>query len=83
MTGEPGITCREFVELVTAYLDRGLDASARQRFEEHLASCPGCETYLEQIKEVTREVGRLREEHLSAPVRAHLLDAFRDWKAEP
>ena len=43
------LTCIELVELVTEYLEGGLGAGERERFEEHLGSCEGCATYLDQM----------------------------------
>jgi hypothetical protein len=51
----------------------------RQRFEEHLENCDGCEAYLDQFRETIAVVGKLRPEHLSSPARAALLAVFRDW----
>jgi predicted anti-sigma-YlaC factor YlaD len=64
------MTCQELVELVTDYLEGALSREDTERFEEHVAACPGCETYLDQVRTtiaVTRAVGPL-------------LDAFRDWQ---
>jgi anti-sigma factor RsiW len=77
------ITCQEFVELATEYLEGALDQDTRERFERHLALCPGCETYLAQMAETARVTGRLEEEHLSDPARSQLMDAFREWKNVP
>lgn len=79
---EQPLTCREFVELVTDYLEGALDPIARRRFEQHLALCPGCDTYLVQMRETARGAGRLEEEHLTEPARSRLLDAFRTWKKD-
>jgi anti-sigma factor RsiW len=78
ITPEP-MPCNDFVELVTQYLDGSLDKRARERFEHHMALCPGCETYLEQIRQTASAVGRIEEHDLSEPARSHLLSAFRDW----
>jgi anti-sigma factor RsiW len=78
MTAAP-LACVEFVEIVTEYLDGTMSAKDRRRFEEHLAACPGCTAYLKQIRDTIRAVGSVTEEDLSAPARAALLDAFRDW----
>ena len=75
------MTCEQFVELVTDYLDDAMDAETIQRFEEHLTLCPGCVTYLDQIRETVRQTGHLRVEDLSPSAREHLLEAFNDWKA--
>jgi anti-sigma factor RsiW len=75
------ITCREFVELATDYLEGSLSESDRERFEDHLALCPGCQAYMEQLQATLRALGRIPEESLSAAAREELLQAFRDWKS--
>ena len=44
------ITCKEFVELVTAHLDGVLADADRTRFECHRERCPGCRAYLQQFR---------------------------------
>jgi anti-sigma factor RsiW len=69
------------VELVTGYLDDALARPERERFERHLGHCPGCSTYVEQIRETMRLTGeQLREETLSPEARDALLAQFADWK---
>ena len=74
------MTCEEFVELVTAYLDGELDPATTNRFEEHLDLCPGCVTYLDQFRETIDLLGELPEESLSQEASERLLAAFRGWK---
>ena len=76
----PELTCRELVELVTDYLDDVLAGAERVRFEAHVASCPGCRGYLEQIRATIATVGRTADLEARAEVAA-LLEAFRTWKA--
>ena len=71
--------CRELVELVTDYLEDRLSPGDRERFEAHLDGCEYCETYLEQMRQTIRALGRLPEESLSAEARDALLTAFRGW----
>jgi anti-sigma factor RsiW len=73
------LTCAEFVELVTAYLEGSLSADVEARFVEHLAACDGCERYLDQFRDTIRRLGSLPAESLSAPAREQLLSAFREW----
>ena len=73
------MACRELVELVTDYLEDRLTATDRSRFEAHLADCPYCTTYLEQMRQTIRLLGRLPEESLSTEARDALMTAFRDW----
>jgi anti-sigma factor RsiW len=74
------MSCKELVELVTDYLEDVLPPAERARFEEHLAICPGCVTYVEQIRATAQTVGTLREESIPPSTRDELLRAFRDWK---
>jgi anti-sigma factor RsiW len=74
------MTCAEFVELVTAYLEGTLPGEQRAAFDEHMALCPGCERYLEQFQRTIDLIGELPEESLSSPGRERLLDAFAEWR---
>jgi hypothetical protein len=73
------MTCAEFVELVTAYLEGALDHDTEQRFLEHVAICDGCDRYLHQIRETVIRLGELPAESLSDEARDHLLSAFRSF----
>ena len=75
------ITCQEFVELVTDYLEGALDGATEDRFTEHARACPGCETYLEQLRETIRAVGRIEPESVPEATLDELLRAFRDWRS--
>ena len=75
-----GLTCQELVELVTDYLEGTLPAADRARFEDHLAQCPNCSTYLEQMRQTIRALGMLPEESILPEVQHELLQLFRTWK---
>jgi anti-sigma factor RsiW len=75
------LVCREVVELVTEYLGGTLPAHDRERFDQHLATCPPCTAYLAQVRttlELASELGSA-----GAPpdrdVAQQLGDIFRDW----
>ncbi len=74
------LTCQELVELMTDYLEDALSQADRLRFEEHLGICPGCATYLDQMRRTIEVTGHLGGESLDPRVRDRLLDLFRDWK---
>lgn len=45
------MSCQEFVEVVTDYLEQQM-TQARQRWtDEHLAGCDACQAYLEQMRQ--------------------------------
>ena len=46
------VACRQAVDLMTEYLEGALSGRDRERFEAHLAECPYCVEYLEQIRAV-------------------------------
>ena len=48
--GPDPLVCREFVELVTAYLEGTLPEAERARMDAHLAECDGCTGYLEDMR---------------------------------
>jgi anti-sigma factor RsiW len=74
------LPCQELVELVTGYLEDRLPTSTRLRFEAHLAQCSGCRTYLEQMRQTLRALGRLPTESIAPEARDRLLAVFRDWQ---
>jgi predicted anti-sigma-YlaC factor YlaD len=73
------LTCAQIVELVTAYLEHDLAPRDVERFEEHLAFCDGCSTYLEQMRVTVAATGRLRAADLPSGLEERLVAAFRDW----
>jgi predicted anti-sigma-YlaC factor YlaD len=80
MALEPDLTCKELVELVTDYLENALTPVDRARFQAHVAICPGCQTYLDQMQTTIHTLGFVPEESLTSEARDQLLAAFRQWK---
>ena len=74
------MTCEEFVELVTAYLEGTLPEDDRRAFDEHMRLCPGCDRYLDQFRTTIELLGELPEESLPSPGRDRLLGAFAKWR---
>lgn len=73
------LTCREVVELVTAYLEGDLPPAEAARVEAHVADCDGCETVVAEMRDTIRLTGMLSEDELTPGQRETLLGAFRDW----
>ena len=74
------LSCQEVVELVTDYLEDAMDAPLRASFDAHLAVCPHCTHYLEQIEAAIGIAGTIRVDELSPSFRAGLVEAFRDFR---
>lgn len=48
------MTCREFTDFLSDYLDGDLALGERSRFDEHLGACPDCVGYLRGYEETIR-----------------------------
>jgi anti-sigma factor RsiW len=71
--------CRKAVELVTDYLEGRLPAKQRARFERHLAGCPHCTEYVEQMRVTIRALGRLAPPPLDTSTRSALIGLYEQW----
>jgi len=74
------MTCQELVELITDYFDGALPESERAAFEAHVALCPGCATYLQQMRATIRTAHDARALE-QRPEVASLLAEFRGWRS--
>ena len=69
--------CQDVVELVTDYLEGALDAPVRARFERHIAGCPDCTRYLDEVRLTRDAMGRVHPVPPPDDAKAAILDAFR------
>jgi anti-sigma factor RsiW len=74
------MACQELVEVITDYLEGTLPELDRARFERHLATCPSCQEYLEQMQALVRLTGKLSSRSLEPETVDSLLSAFRRWR---
>jgi anti-sigma factor RsiW len=73
--------CRQFVEDVTAYLDGALPESVVAIIESHLADCPHCREYLNEMRLTVLKTRALNDDDVDvmpAEVRDRLMQAFRE-----
>ena len=75
------VRCIEMVEVVTEWLEGALDDATRVAVEEHLAICPDCIAYVDQLRAATALAAGLGEgpayERPPEDVKARLVAAFR------
>ncbi len=71
------IPCQQIVEWVTDYLEGALDAERHRLFVEHLADCPHCVLYLEQIRLTQATLGQVDDSDLSPEAWSTLRSTFR------
>jgi predicted anti-sigma-YlaC factor YlaD len=74
------LNCQEVVELVTDYLEQALLPEMQAKFEEHIAECPGCDTYLEQVQQTIMMLRKLSEQQMFPKTKHELVEIFRNWK---
>ena len=80
-TAERQITCQEFVELVTDFIEDQLAEAQRIEIEIHLGACHGCETYLRQVRQTIAALRDLARAEDFPRTRAQALAAFRELRA--
>ena len=66
------LSCRELVDVI----DGAPLAPVRERIVAHLAACPDCSTYAEQIRTTVGVLGGLRDDDVSEPALAELVRTF-------
>lgn len=71
------LSCPEVVELITNYLEGALPPNEADDVAEHLAACPDCPSYVEQIRSTVLALGALTAPQLSRQACDVLVDAFR------
>ena len=71
------ITCRAAVELMTDYLEGALVGKERDRFEQHLRSCPPCERILQQLRAQPAVVAAAVADDVDPATRDDLIALYR------
>ena len=80
MQSENELSCQQVVELVTDYLENSLLPGMHKRLEEHVAECPGCENYIEQMQLTIDMLHQIARESVFPATKQGLLQLFHDWK---
>ena len=75
-----GIVCQEWVEMVTDYLEGALPPRLQSAVERHLADCPHCREYLEQMRRTIVVSRHLRDDDVPPDVVDALARAFADYR---
>lgn len=77
------ISCEEFVELVTEYLEGEGSMGSRMKFKFHEVLCKHCRQYVNQIK-VTRDLLKyLPTPEADEATVQELVEKFRTLEADP
>jgi anti-sigma factor RsiW len=71
------LRCRDLVELLTEYLEGGLDPATASTLEAHLAGCQPCTAFLNTYRGAVQAARRLKEEDLPTELRQRLVTFLR------
>lgn len=77
--------CKEFVELITDYIDDVIPADDRARIDRHLRKCSGCTRALRQWRLVIEMTGHLTDaeiDQIDEATRRELTAAFRQSQSD-
>jgi hypothetical protein len=77
---QPDLSCQDFVEMVTDYLEGDLAPEVVTAIDDHLAVCPGCITVVDQwrrVIELSGELGTQDVDQLPDDLRRDLMSSFR------
>jgi anti-sigma factor RsiW len=74
------LVCREAVELMSDYVEGALSKHDRARLEAHLAGCPHCTRYLEQIRTTITAAGHVEPDDLPDETVDDLVALYRNWR---
>jgi anti-sigma factor RsiW len=77
------LACQQAIELVTDYLEGRLGRRDRKRLERHLAGCPNCSRYLEQMRQTIRLAGAVAPETLEPAARQDLMALYQRYTQRP
>lgn len=77
------LVCREAVSLMSDYVDGSLSRRDRRRLDKHLAACPHCRTYLDQMRTTIAASGSVGPDDLEPAALEELVEIFRRFRDEP
>lgn len=71
------MNCYETIDLMGEELEGRLEPRFRADFDEHLAICGNCSTYLDQLRVTLKALENLPRESVDRRIRLELIEAFR------
>jgi anti-sigma factor RsiW len=75
---EEALRCAELVEVITDWLEGAMPERRCAEVEEHLAICPHCLDYVDQMRATTALLRQL-DDDFHDDTHQRLLRAFRSW----
>ena len=70
------LTCKEFLEELSDYLDENLDIELRAKLEQHIAECPNCWVIADTTKKTIQIYRGMDPYPVPADVQSRLMAAL-------
>jgi anti-sigma factor RsiW len=71
----PLLTCKEFLQELTDYLDEKTDAELRTKLERHITECPNCWVVCDTTKKTIQVFKGMKEHAIPGDVHERLMAA--------
>ena len=70
------LTCKQFLEELSDYLDENVDAAVRAKLEQHITECPNCWVVCDTTKKTIQIYKGMEPYPIPQDVEARLMDAL-------
>ena len=70
------LTCKDFLNELSDYLDERVDADVREKLEHHIAECPNCWVIADTTKKTIRIYKGMEPHPIPADVESRLMQAL-------
>ena len=70
------LTCKDFLNELSDYLDERVDADVRTKLEHHIAECPNCWVIADTTKKTIRIYRGMEPHPIPADVESRLMKAL-------
>ena len=72
----PLLTCKQFLDELSDYLDEKTDAELRKKLEQHINDCPNCWVICDTTKKTIRIYKGMETHPISPEIESRLLAAL-------
>ena len=70
------LTCNQFMDELSEYLDEDVEGGLRKELEEHVAQCPNCWVMVDTTKKTLKIYKGLAAEPLPGDLKSRLMEAI-------
>lgn len=71
------LTCDQFLQELSDYLDEEVREDVRRELEKHMAECPNCWVMVDTTKKTLNIYKKLEPDPLPEPLKARLMQAIQ------